>query len=230
MDNHEKLKTAKTFEITLNRREGPFESISRTLERLKAGELAEDEIERIRESFTSLARDCKADQQNFLQSRGFPPDLVQAVRLAMADLFGTFATTDEIEEFAMDKVWDLLQTAFDRRQWLAKIDNGRKPDANRNVPDADKLPFGLQRCDVPRWLRRPEFDKPIEIPEVYSAVMEALMASAPNAVTDAKKSHLKASGYDTKNAPKKLRDVIDAIGLTVENWTLKDLKMQGYQK
>ena len=138
MDNHEKLKTAKTLEITLNRREGPFESISRTLERLKAGELAEEEIEQIRESFTSLARDYKADQQNFLQSRGFPPDLVQAVRLAMADLFGTFATTEEIEDFAMDKVWDLLQTAFDRREWLAKI-NKTPPSAS--TVDQQRLEF-----------------------------------------------------------------------------------------
>ena len=113
---------------------------------------------------------------------------------------------------------------------LRHQETGRKPDANRNVPDAEKLPFGLQRCDVPRWLRRPEFDKTIEIPEVYSAVMEALMAAAPNAVTDAKKSCLKASGYDTKNAPKKLREVIDAIGLTVDAWTLRELETRGYQK
>ena len=104
------------------------------------------------------------------------------------------------------------------------IQTERKPDANQPIPDAEKLPFGLQRCDVPRWLKRPGFDKPVEIPEVYSAAMEALMNAAPNAVTDAKKDHLKASGCDTKNAPKKLRDVIDVIGLTIHDWTLRELK------
>ena len=120
MDNLEKLKTAKTITIVLNRKEGPFESINRTLERLEAGELTAEEIERIRELFSSLGKEIKAEQRYFLQSRGFPPDLVQAVRVALADLFGTFATNEEIEGFSMDKVWDLLQTAYDRRQWLAK--------------------------------------------------------------------------------------------------------------
>lgn len=148
----------------------------------------------------------------------------KAANLSPAD----FKALSLAEVFAV--ISDIHCREHNEENRLRHQETGRKPDADRNVPDAEKLPFGLQRCDVPRWLRRPEFDKPIEIPEVYSAVMEALMASAPNAVTDAKKSHLKASGYDTKNAPKKLRDVIDAIGLTVENWTLKDLKMQGYQK
>jgi hypothetical protein len=93
-----------------------------------------------------------------------------------------------------------------------------------NSKQSSVLPFGLQKCDVKNWLKRLGFDQPVEIPEVYSAVMEALMAAAPNAVTDAKKDHLKASGYDTKNAPKKLRDVIDVIGLTIDDWTLTELK------
>jgi hypothetical protein len=92
------------------------------------------------------------------------------------------------------------------------------------IPEAEALPFGLQRCDVPRWLRRAGFDAPVEIPEVYSEVMEALMAAAPNAVTGAKRNHLKACGYDTKNAPKKLRDVIDVIGLAIDGWTLRALE------
>lgn len=92
------------------------------------------------------------------------------------------------------------------------------------IPEAEGLPFGLQRCDVPRWLRRAGFDAPVEIPEVYSEVMEALMAAAPNAVTGAKRNHLKACGYDTKNAPKKLRDVIDVIGLAIDGWTLRALE------
>jgi len=150
VDNHEKLKTAKTLEITLNRKEGPFESISRTLERLKAGELAEDEIKRIRESFTSLARDCKADQQNFLQSRQFPPDVVQAVRLAMADLFGEFVTADEVLDYSMDKIWELLQTAFDRRQWLTKI-NKTPPSAS--TVDQQRLKFYAAQKAIKSTLR-----------------------------------------------------------------------------
>ena len=107
---------------------------------------------------------------------------------------------------------------------------GRKADAAPPIPSAETLPFSLQRCDLSNWLKREGYRDPVEIREVYSPVMEALMAAAPNAVADTKKEHLKQLGCDIKNAPSKIRDVIDAIGLTVENWTLKDLKMQGYQK
>ena len=95
---------------------------------------------------------------------------------------------------------------------------------------AQILPFGLHRCDVPNWLKRKGYEDPVEIREVYSPVMEALMAAAPNAVSDTKKEHLKQSGHDTKNAPTKIRDVIDSIGLTIEHWTLKELKKQGYKE
>ena len=123
VDNQEKLKTAKQASFVLNRKEGPFESAKQTMERLKARDLSPDEIEQLQKSlsrFVEVAERTKADEQNFLQSRQFPPDVVQAVRVAMADLFGEFVTADEIEEYNMSKIWELLQTAFDRRQWLAK--------------------------------------------------------------------------------------------------------------
>ena len=92
-----------------------------------------------------------------------------------------------------------IELELGKCDWLTADEQTPKP----TIPPAEKLPFALQRCDVPRWLKRPGFDKLVEIPEVYSAVMEALMAAAPNAVTDAKKDHLKASGYDTKKNSKK---------------------------
>ena len=195
MDNLEKLKTPGIAEYVLNLHEGPIESAQ------------------------SIMQQFNANQRSFLESRGFPPDLVKAVRLAMADLFDTFATTEEIEAFAMDKVWDLLQTAYDRRQWL---DNVRKtPSTNsEDTEPQSNLPFGLHPCDVPQTLKRLKY-KPVEIKNNdYWKLMEALMAAAPNAVATSKLEHLFPYPHGRKNAVRHLKNIINPLGLTVENNTL----------
>ena len=84
------------------------------------------------------------------------------------------------------------------------------------------LPFGLQRCDVPQTLKR-EGHKPVLIQnDDYWNLMEALMAAHPNAVSESKLKHLFSYPNDRKNNPKKLREIINTIGLTVEGWVLKE--------
>lgn len=102
--------------------------------------------------------------------------------------------------------------------------NAAKRSAGVESPPAETLPFGLQRCDVTNWLKRQGFSKLVQIKEVYAPVMDALMAAAPSEISREKRDHLKASGCDLKNAPKQLRLIIDQLGLTIENWTLKELE------
>ena len=92
------------------------------------------------------------------------------------------------------------------------------------IPPAEILPFGLQKCDVANWLRRQGFDDPVEIKEVYAKAMDAFIAAAPHAISKQKREHLKATGCDVRNAPKELRKILDNIGLTIKNWTLKELE------
>jgi hypothetical protein len=87
-----------------------------------------------------------------------------------------------------------------------------------------KLPFGLKLCDVPQSLKRDGYDKPVTIRnDDYWKLMEALMHVAPNAIPESKLKHLFSSTSDRQNAPKKLRDIIHDLGLTVKNWTLIEL-------
>lgn len=157
MDNHEKLKKQKLFAITLNRSEGPIETISQTLARLKSGKMPDDEQQRIRETFSCLAKDIKSEQEGFLKSRGFPSNLYQAVRVAMADLFGTFVTDEEIDEYSMDKVWDLLQTAYDRRQWISpKVKTAEEEHA-------ELLQKGQQILTMHKNIKNREFCRALQV-------------------------------------------------------------------
>lgn len=146
MDNQEKLKTSKPKSFVINRKEGPFELAKTSIERLQSGDFSPEEIERLEKSFSRLrenVRQAQAGEAAFLETRQFPPDLTQAVRLAIADLFGEFVTAEEIDEFSMPKIWELLQTAYDRRQWLGKV-----------VPTSPPV-FALECFDV-------EFTNPCE--------------------------------------------------------------------
>jgi hypothetical protein len=69
---------------------------------------------------SSLVNDAQEKQIAWLESHNLPSDITRAVRLAMAEVFGDFVTADEIDGYAMSKIWELLQTAVDRRQWLEK--------------------------------------------------------------------------------------------------------------
>lgn len=98
-------------------------------EKLKAASIGEYVLDLSQEKPIGTGGFCEVRQRAWLEARGFPPDLFRAVRMAMADLFGEFATDEEIEEYSMDKVWDLLQAAADRRQWLMKAEPARIPPA-----------------------------------------------------------------------------------------------------
>lgn len=102
---------------------------------------------------------------------------------------------------------------------------GRKPDAEKQtIPVAEQLPFGLHRCDIPQTLKREGY-KPVLIQnDAYWKLMEALMAAAPNAVAESKLQHLFPHKSDRDNAPKKLRNIIDSLGLTVKSWVLMELE------
>ncbi len=83
-----------------------------------------------------------------------------------------------------------------------------------------QLPFGLLRCDVPQTLKRPGF-QPVTISnEDYWKLMQALISAYPNAVPESKLKQMFPYPNDRKNNPKKLRDIIDTLGLTVKKWTL----------
>jgi hypothetical protein len=111
-----------------------------------------------------------------------------------------------------------LEFAFINDKWQAEI------HLEPPIPPAEILPFGLQKCDVANWLRRQGFDDPVEIKEVYAKAMDAFIAAAPHAISKQKREHLKATGCDVRNAPKELRKILDNIGLTIKNWTLKELE------
>ena len=53
----------------------------------------------------------------WLAANGFPDDLDRAVKIAVAEL-GEFVTSQDIADFPLDNIWDLLQTCVDRREWL----------------------------------------------------------------------------------------------------------------
>lgn len=86
------------------------------------------------------------------------------------------------------------------------------------------LPFGLQRCDVEQTLKRQGWQPVTIANEDYWRLMEALMAAAPNAVPEATLQRLFTYPNDRDNAPKKLRNIIDALGLTIKKWTLQELE------
>lgn len=57
------------------------------------------------------------DNSAWLVANGFPDDLDRAVKIAVAEL-GEFVTSQDIADFPLDNIWDLLQTCVDRREWL----------------------------------------------------------------------------------------------------------------
>ena len=100
-----------------------------------------------------------------------------------------------------------------------------KADADEHIPDAEKLPFGLQRCDVPQTLKRDGFTKAVTIKNAdHWKLMEALMTAFPNAVSEPKLKHIFQGPSDRDNYSRALKNSIDTLGLTIERWALTAMK------
>ncbi len=117
-----------------------------------------------------------------------------------------------------------LMTAVYRLELLLLL----KPEIEEaHLPDlhaAEVLPFQLERCDVSQTLKRAGYRKPVIIKnDDYWKLMEALLAASPDAIPESKLKHLFQNKSDRDNAPKKLRGIIDSLGLTVKNWALMEL-------
>ncbi len=83
----------------------------------------------------------------WLVSNGFPDDLDRAVKIAVAEL-GDFATSQDVGEFPMDNIRELLQTCVDRRQWLTKIS---KPDADRTQKKKPPKDIRASKNDIRKF-------------------------------------------------------------------------------
>lgn len=131
---------------------------------------------------------------------------------------------------------ECLQWDYELRQYLKFFDkcldvaNGKPPkDMHNNKTgklghQTATLPFDLAFCDVPQTLKRKNFNPVTIANSDYWKLMEALMTAWPNAVPESKLNHLFQHSSERKNHPKKLREIIDDLGLTISNWTLSELK------
>ena len=86
------------------------------------------------------------------------------------------------------------------------------------------LPFDLEPCDVPQTLKRKTFDPVTIANHDYWELMVALMKASPNAVPEFMLKQLFQSPSERKNHPRKLREIIGDLGLTISDWTLSELK------
>ena len=86
------------------------------------------------------------------------------------------------------------------------------------------LPFDLEPCDVPQTLKRKNFDPVTIANDDYWKLMVALMSASPNAVPRFKLDQLFQGQSERKNHPRKLREIIGDLGLTISDWTLSELK------
>lgn len=94
-----------------------------------------------------------------------------------------------------------------------------------HIDENVKFPFNLNRTDVPQTLRRDGYDSPIEIKnDLYWRTMEKLLKAYPDRLSTADLRHLfeDAGPNDRDNTPKRLRPILNAIGLTVKDWTLTE--------
>ena len=118
-----------------------------------------EQMEEFTRRLSSVVNDAQEKQIEWLESHNLPPDVTRSVRLAMAEVFGDFVTADEIGNYDMSKVWELLQTAVDRRQWLTK---------------QNPAVFALESFDV-EFTNRCEAGSDIELTDDESAAFEKLV-------------------------------------------------------
>lgn len=136
---------------------------------------------------------------------------------------------DEIKVFIDHDGWPKLVRNTEPPKAFT-VEQTAKQTIQQTIPPAEtdeQLPFGLMKFDVPQAMKREGY-KPVTIwNEDYWKLMEALMAAWPNAVPESKLKQMYVNKNDRKNAPKKLREIIDSLGLTVTKWTLMELKTRG---
>lgn len=102
---------------------------------------------------------------------------------------------------------------------------GQKTINEKPIPDAEFLPFGLQRCDVPQSLKREGFKQAVTIKNAdHWKLMEALMEAFPHAVSEHKLRRIFQGPNDRDNYSRALKNSIVTIGLTVEKWVLTAMR------
>ena len=161
---------------------------------------------------------------HFVESRTEPPDdQVQAA--------STRGDKINLKPIHADDLLTLVSSELALLQWnTIELSGGAagvtsKADADEHIPDAEKLPFGLQRCDVPQTLKRDGFTKAVTIKNAdHWKLMEALMTAFPNAVSEPKLKHIFQGPSDRDNYSRALKNSIDTLGLTIERWALTAMK------
>lgn len=90
---------------------------------------------------------------------------------------------------------------------------------------ASALPLNLHLCDVPQTIKRDGFRDVVLIKNAeHWRLMQALIAAYPNAVPESKLKCIFQGRHDRDNYTRALKNSIDAIGLTIENWVLTAMK------
>ena len=120
---------------------------------------------------------------------------------------------------------DITQQLRDLKQLEGQVRAMLVQPATPPATTPPTLPFGLHLCDVRQTLKREGFRGVAKIPnEGHWELMEALIEASPNAVPESKLKQLNLSEDDRDNYRRALKSTIDAIGLTVERWVLKDVQ------
>jgi hypothetical protein len=124
----------------------------------------------------------------------------------------------------LPKMFDRFRTEVERLELrLSLKDHQALSNPVVEGPMVKELPLGLHKCDVPQTLRRDGYKNPVFIRnDAYWDLMEALIAAWPNSIAEGKLQHLFPHRSDRDNSPKKLRQIIGSLGLTVKTWTLME--------
>ena len=111
---------------------------------------------------------------------------------------------------------------FSLLEQFEQLDQSFTETTDRTIPATEELPFGIQRCDVPKTLKREGYYHISIENEDYWNLMQALMTAWPNAVSESKLNQMFPYPNGRKNASQKLKGIIDALGLTFKNWVLTE--------
>lgn len=129
----------------------------------------------------------------------------------------------EVNFFDPDASVDLSHKIRD----LKKLEGLLRTEPNEppSPPPTSDLPFGLRWCEIPQTVLRDGYANHVQISNpVEWKLFTALVDAHPHAISEPTLKHLfkssENSSHDRKNAPKRLREKLIAIGLDCESWLL----------